>query len=115
MGYYTGNGIVSGGVTSTRSLKSFYEWGSHAVRQRSSTTTVKKPGVSLETARAAQASDNLTAVSGGSGDLAWIIFDAEGTKTSASYSQIGDSNLYELVITTETLNCYLSHDTTRTL
>lgn len=115
MGYYTGNGTVTGGGVSTRTLKSFYEWGAHAVRQRSRVSTVRKSGVSLAAAQAANASDDLTAVSGGSGALAWIIFDAEGTKVSPSYSQIGDSNLYDLVITTETLNCYWSHTGGRAL
>ena len=113
MGYYTGNGVVSGGGVSTRTLKSFYEWGSHAVRQRSRVSTVKKSGVSLATAQAATDSDDLTPVAGGSGALAWIIFDAEGDKISPSYSQIGDSNLYDLVITTERLTCYWSHGNPR--
>lgn len=115
MGYYTGNGVETGGGSSTRTLKSFFEWGAHAVRQTSTVVTVKKSGVSLETAKATRAIDNLTNVSGGSGSLAWIIYDAEGTKTTASYSQIGDSNLYDLVVTTETLQARLSSNNGRSL
>lgn len=89
--------------------------GAHAVRQQSRVTTVKKSGVSLANAKTENSSYNLSPVYGGSGDLAWIIYDAEGTQTSVSYSQIGDSNLYDLVITTEQLNCYWSHGGGRAL
>ena len=113
MGYYQGSGVVKGGGESTRALKSFYEWGSFAVRQKSVTSSVTSPGVSLSTAQNAHASDNLSAVSGGSGSLAWIIFDAEGTRTTVAYSQIADSNLYELTTTTETLSAWMSSSSTR--
>ena len=113
MGYYTGNGETVGGGESTRTLKSFYEWGSFAIRQKSVTSTLRKSGVSLATAQASHAEDNLSAVAGGYGDLAWIIFDAEGTRKTVSYSQIGNSNLYELEITTETLNAWQSSTDTR--
>ena len=115
MGYYQGSGIVTGGGESTRPLKAFYEWGSFAVRQKSVTQTVKYPGVSKTTAEGFHCSENLKAVNGGSGDLAWIIFDAEGTQTHVSYSQISDSNLYEVYVTTETLTASLSPSTTRNL
>lgn len=113
MGYYTGTGVTVGGGESTRTLKSFYEWGSYAVRQKCVSETVRKPGVSLATAKNEHATDNLTAVGGGSGSLAWVIFDAEGTRKIVSYSQIGESNLYELNVTTETLNAWQSSTTTR--
>lgn len=115
MGYYTGDGVVVSGGNSTRTLKSFYEWGSFAVRQRSIVSTLKKSGVSLDTAKGVSVSDSLTAVCGGFGDLAWVIFDAEGTRKSVSYSQINGSNLYDLNITTETLSAWLSSTTTRDL
>ena len=115
MGYYTGNGMTSSGGELTRALKSFYEWGSFAIRQKSIYSTNTKPGVSLATAQAAHASDNLTAVSGGSGSLEWIIFDAEGTRTTVNYSQINGSNLYELNTTTETLSAWKSSSTTRVI
>ena len=115
MGYYTGNGVVVGGGEETHPLKSFYEWGAFAVRQKSIHSTVRKSGVSLATAQAAHASDSLTAVSGGSGTLAWIVFDAEGTRITVSYTQIDDSNLYDLSITTETLSAWKSSSTTRSL
>lgn len=115
MGYYTGSGVTSGGSESTRTLKSFYEWGGFAIRQKCVATSTRKSGVSLATAQAEHSEDNLTAVGGGSGSLAWIIFDAEGTRKTVSYSQIGDSNLYELTITNETYNAWQSSTTTRDL
>lgn len=113
MGYYTGNGVVVGGSESGRTLKSFYEWGAFAIRQKTVSSTLRKPGVSLATAQASHSADNLTAVSGGSGSLAWIIFDAEGTRTVVSYSQIADSNLYELNITTDTLSAWQASTNSR--
>ena len=117
MGYYTGSGVVSGGGKSSRTLKSFYEWGAFAVRQTSVSETTRLPGVSLTKAREAVDSnhnnDALSAVTGGTGNMAWIIYDAEGTEKRVSYSQIGDSNLYELNITTETLSAYQSNTGSR--
>lgn len=115
MGYYTGNGVITGGGESTRTLKSFYEWGAFAVRQKCVSETLHKAGVSLAVAQGTHATDNLTAVGGGSGTLAWIIFDAEGTRTTVSYAQIGESNLYELDVTTEQLSAWKSSTTTRDL
>lgn len=113
MGYAAGSEVITSGGESTRTLKSFYEWGAFAIRQKSVVTTKKYTGVSLATCQSYHASDNLTAINGGSGSLAWIIFDAEGTKTTVSYSQIGDSNLYDLTITTENLNAWQSSTHTR--
>lgn len=115
MGYYSGSGVVTGGGETTRVLKSFYEWGSKAVRQKCVYSTVKKSGVSLADAQGSHASDALTAIKGGSGLLAWTIPDAEGTKTTPAYTQISGSNLYDLNITTETFSAYPSSDTTRTI
>lgn len=113
MGYYSGSGVVTGGGETSRTLKSFYEWGAFCIRQKSVFSTTVKAGVSLATAQDQHSSENLTAVSGGSGNLAWIIFDAEGTRTTVSYSQINESNLYELSATTETLSAWQSSSTTR--
>lgn len=117
MGYYTGSGIASGGTSSTKTLKTFaiMGGGSFSVRQKSVSHSIKMPGVSLEYAKSKSGSDNLSAVTGGSGSLSWIIFDAEGTRTTTSYTQISDSNLYELTETTETLTAYASGTKMRNL
>lgn len=113
MGYAAGKQVVMSGGESTRTLKTFFEGGAWGVRQKSVVQTVKMSGVSLATCQSYHATDALTAVSGGGGAYAWIIFDAEGVKTTVSYSQIGDSNLYDLTITTETLNAWMSSSSTR--
>lgn len=117
MGYYKGSGVAAGGSSSTRTLKTFaiLGGGSFSIRQKSVAHTVRLAGVSLADAQARTGGDRLTAVTGGSGSLAWIVFDAEGTKVTTSYSQISDSNLYELMETTETLSAYASATTMRNL
>ena len=115
MGYYTGGGVVAGGGETTSTLKSFYWYQAYSVRQKCVSATVRKAGVSLATAQASHESCNLTPVGGGSGTMAWIIYDAEGTRKKVSYSQIGDSNLYELEETTETLTASLAGGTVRSL
>ena len=113
MGYYNGNGVVSGGGESTRTLKTFYEWGGFAIRQKSVVETTVHRGVSKARAKEFHASDSLSMIIGGSGNLAWGIFDAEGDKTTVSYSQIADSNLYEVNVTTEHLNALQSSTNSR--
>lgn len=115
MGYAAGTSVTTSGGESTRTLKSFYEWGAFAIRQKAVTSSVKMSGVSLATCLSYHASDDLTAVSGGSGSGAWIIYDAEGTRVTVSYSQIGDSNLYDLIVTTETYNAWQSSTRTRVI
>ena len=59
---------------------------------------------SLSDAKTVHVSENLTNINGGSGALAWIVFDANGTRSTPTYSQIGNSNLYELSTLNETLS-----------
>lgn len=108
MGYYTGNGVVSGGGESYSVLRSFaiLGGGSFKVSQKNVFVNRRKSGVSLQQAQAEHESHDLHAVYGGSGSLAWIVFDAKGTRKTPTYSQIGDSNLYELNISEETLTAY---------
>lgn len=118
MGYYTGSGVTSNGGESTRTLRTWAILGAGnpmSVRQKTVTSVNRKSGVSLETAKANHTTESLTTVYGGSGLLAWIIFDAEGTRTIVGYSQIGDSNLYELTTTTETYSAWRSNDSGRSL
>ena len=115
MGYYTGSGEVSSGGESGRTLKSFYEWGGFAIRQKCVTKTTAYHGVSLATAQQYHSSDALTAVGGGSDSLAWVIFDAEGKRTVVSYSQIDGSNLYDLEVTEETFSAWKSSTAVRNL
>ena len=104
MGYYKGNGVTSGGGNTIQSLGVLVFNGVHNVWQRVVSKTTKKSGVSLDDAKAEQSTV----------DLAHHIFSwanlypwtqAKGTRKNVTYSQIGDSNLYELNITEEALSC----------
>ena len=108
MGYYKGNGVVSGGGEAYSVLRTFaiLGGGSFKVSQKNVYVNRRKSGVSLQQAQAEHESHDLHAVYGGSGTLAWIVFDAYGTRKTPTYSQIGDSNLYELNITEETLTSF---------
>jgi len=110
MGYYNGNGIITGGGEKNTVLRSFaiLGGGSFQVRQKNVFTHLRKAGVSLQTAQEAHESGSYTPIYGGSGSFAWICFDASGTRVTPTYSRIGDSNLFELNITTENLTAYKS-------
>jgi len=110
MGYYSGNGVIVGGGETNNVLRSFaiLGGGSFQVRQKNVYSTKKFSGVSLQTAQESHESGTFTPISGGSGTYAWICFDASGTRVTPSYSRIGDSNLFELNVTTEVLEAYTS-------
>lgn len=111
MGYYTGSGVIVGGGETNNVLRSFMilGGGSFQVRQENVFSTKKFSGVSLETAQNSHESGSFSPIYGGSGAYAWICFDASGTRVTPSYSRIGDSNLYELNVTTENLTAYISN------
>lgn len=101
MGYYNGNGVTSGGG-STASLTRTGPaiGGAYYVYQRVRSTVTRKSGVSLSTAQGESGDVNL-------GYWQWpgglIEPGCKGTRKQVSYSQIGDSNLYDLTITNETV------------
>lgn len=101
MGYYTGNGVTSGGG-STVSLRNTGPavGGAFYVYQRVKATVNRKSGVSLETAQAANGDMNMNYWQwpGGMVEPA-----CRGTRSSVSFAQINGSNLYELVTTNETV------------
>ena len=103
MGYYAGNGIVTGGGENIRPIKNLWWYGSHTLLQKSVSYTLSKPGVSLSDAQSEHATSDLLPVSDGSYNQTWVLYDVRGRRTSVNYSQIGGSNLYELSVTTETL------------
>ena len=104
MGYYAGNGIVTGGGENIRPIKNLWWFGFHTLLQKSVSSVLSKPGVSLSAAQGVHATSDLKAVTDGSGSEQWILYDARGTRTYVNYSQIGGSNLYELNVTSETLS-----------
>ena len=104
MGYYTGNGVTSSGGNTIQSLGVLVFNGVHNVWQRIVSVNTKQAGVSLATAQAEQSAVNLSHYVFSWANLyPWT--QARGTRKNASYAQIGDSNLYELNITNETLSC----------
>lgn len=96
MGYYTGNGEVTAIGESESSLKNFYWYGGHVIQQKCVRTTRRIAGVSKATAESYHSSRVMSAVGGGSGSLAWIVYDAEGTDIQYESRPIDGSNLYEV-------------------
>lgn len=98
MGYYTGQGVVTGGGDSISIAQTFLIGTTINLFRRDITTVTLKSGVSLESAQNAASSINAE-----NGDLHWGAYtipvpNRNGTITSPSYSRIGDSNLYELTV-----------------
>ena len=116
MGYYQGNGIVSGGSVATVSggSVSLPMSGSIFLKRKTRTTVTKFPGVSLATAQSKDSANTMSArlanewqTAPGGGFVYYnevVIPDYAGDTTSFSYSQIGDSNLYELIQTIESVS-----------
>lgn len=97
MGYYTGNGVVTGGGESV-SLRSTGPavGGAYYTYQRTRATVTTKNGVSLADAQAAHADMNLDWWKWPGG----VVEPAcRGTSSLVSYSQINGSNLYVLTLT----------------
>lgn len=101
MGYYTGNGVTSGGG-STVSLRSTGPafGGAFYVYQRTRTTTTAKNGVSLATAQAEEGEISMNYWQWPAG---MVEPGCRGTMKSVAYSQINGSNLYALQITNQTI------------
>lgn len=101
MGYYTGNGVTSGGGSVPTLVRTGPDiGGAYYIYQRINTKVTRKSGVSLANAEAVKGDLNMNY-------WLWPGGRAEpgcrGTRSQASFSQIGDSNLYELSITNETI------------
>lgn len=105
MGYYTGSGIVSGGGSTPSSGGAYMlpKYGGRGfLKKMTKTTTTKYPGVSLSTAQDSAGSNNMVARAAWEADSNGYFYDVifpdcSGNTTGYQYSQIGDSNLYELV------------------
>lgn len=99
MGYYSGNGVTSGGGESpSLSRTGPSPQGAYYLYQRSKATTTTKNGVSLATAKAERGDINMNYWQWPGG---LVEPGCRGTKKSVQYSQIGDSNLYTLQVTDE--------------
>lgn len=103
MGYYTGTGIVKGGGSAVSPFHTYLWNGFHTVYQRITSTTTQKPGVSGTTAQAELGECSLSSHTFYSGGSNYNAYNCKGTRKNVSYSQIGESNLYELNINNETI------------
>ena len=101
MGYYSGTGVTSGGGEDVSIAQTLLVGTTLNVFRKDIVTTNRKSGVSLANAQGAHCS-----ISTSNGDLTWGSWavpmpNRSGTIVKTSYSQIGDSNLYELVTETD--------------
>lgn len=111
MGYYKGKGVTTGGGSTVTVFENFLWNGVHNVYQRHTSTTTRKAGVSLETAKAAEGTCALSAhrftwTANGATSWHWS-FNCKGTTVTARYAQINGSNLYELQVETDTVQAKL--------
>ena len=100
MGYYTGKGVITGGTKSKGLFGTlFYNYGQH-VYQIKNVSVLKKSGVALSdcTSKVGKAKASKEIFSS-TGDYPWL--GITGKTINYSYQQIGDSNLYDLIETTE--------------
>ena len=107
MGYYSGNGIVTGGGESIRPLShiSFINASGGLAylfaEQKEKRTTTTHPGVSLSTAQSQGSTSGLVeeAINYDTGVVRlWLIPSCKGVATNVRHSQINGSNLYNLEI-----------------
>ena len=103
MGYYNGSGVTTGGGAVVTPFESRIWYGYHTAFQKRRTKVNRKLGVSLATAEAADGSSSLAHHTFTQGMVTRTYFNCKGTDVQVSYSQIGDSNLYELTTTTTTI------------
>ena len=109
MGYYNGNGVVTGGGKVIRPMDSVVSGGT-LIRERLDITSVRvKNGVSLATAEAATPSESLRCQDVTCGTAYWATPQASGRSVNYAHQQIGGSNLYTLVETTSTFQVRLAY------
>ena len=113
MGYYTGSGVRSGGGSTVGVYEHFIWYGSHNVYQQHTETTTRKSGVSLDTAASDVSSISMTDYrftwSSGNASAWYNSCNCKGTTKNVKYSQIGDSNLYEMTIEIDTVKAKLDN------
>ena len=104
MGYYTGSGVTTGGSSEVTVFAYYWAWGaSHTIYQRRTSETVRKSGVDKATAKANEGTISMSdhQFDQGQADY-YYASQCKGSKTAHTYTQISDSNLYELNTTAET-------------
>jgi len=111
MGYYSGSGVVAGGGDQINQFGSLVYNGAHVVYQRTVSETKRYAGVSLRVAKGETAHGGTTFVSSCTVKTSTFPFanlypfvGCRGSRTDVSYSQIADSNLYEVNVTTSAMS-----------
>lgn len=99
MGYYTGAGVTSGGGSTVGVFEHFVWFGAHNVYQKTTSVTTRKSGVSLNVAKSVDSECNMSMnrFTWGNGCFHYSM-NCRGSQRQVHYSQMGDSNLYEMTI-----------------
>ena len=101
MGAYQGNGIVSGGGSTTNMFQTMIWYGFHTCYQKKTTVNTVYPGVWITRAQQEVSAINMSHLAISSGNITRTYFNAKGTQKTATYTQINNSNLYELSVTND--------------
>lgn len=108
MGYYTGNGVVTGGSNAITQQDTVISGGTLVRECLTKVETIVKNGVSLADAKAANSSCDSKCGDLTCGFYVWPTPKASGRIVKYSYAQINGSNLYQLVKETEEYQLRLS-------
>lgn len=103
MGYYNGNGMISGGGSTTNVFQTLIWYGFHTCYQKKTTENTTLPGVSLARAKSEVGAISMSHLTIQQGGITRTYLNAKGTQKNVSHSQINGSNLYELSITNDSI------------
>lgn len=98
MGYYQGQGVVVSGGEQISLFGSLVYNGAHVVYQKTVSTVTRSAGVSLNEAKNKHSSCTLKTSTFPFANI-YPFVGCRGRRTDVSYSQIADSNLYDLNVT----------------
>jgi len=106
MGYYTGPGVCSGGNSHVSAFQTFLlNGGYHVAYQETNSSVTRKAGVQLSTATGTGGSCSLSNYRFQIGVSWFTLFNCKGSSSSVTYSRVGDSNLYVMETTINTIRC----------
>lgn len=103
MGYYNGKGVVESGSASVQVFQHYLWNGHHNVHQRHDVTVTRKSGVSLSTAQGDKGWCSLSSHTFTIGSSYYNAFNCKGSTRNVRYSRINGSNLFEMLIETDTM------------
>lgn len=109
MGYYTGAGVTSGGGSTVGVFEQFVWFGAHNVYQKTTSTVTRKSGVSLSTAKSMESECNMSSYQFTWGASWHWSLNCKGNQRNVHYSQMGDTNLYEMTIENDSIQARLDN------